>query len=79
MPFRKAHHITGELVKAAEEAGRRLDELSLPEMQVVEPKITDDVFSVLAVKDSVKSRTSHGGTAPKNVLIEVKNARARFL
>ena len=79
MPFRKAHHITGELVKTAEKSGRKLDELSLSEMQVVEPKITDDVFSVLAVKNSVKSKTSRGGTAPKNVLIEVKNARTRFL
>ena len=79
IPFRKAHRITGQLVKTAEDSGQKLEDLSLSEMQAVEPKITDDVFSILSVKDSVNSRTSHGGTAPENVMIEVKNARARFL
>ena len=32
-----------------------------------EKRITKDVFAVLTVDDSVKSRVSHGGTAPKNV------------
>jgi argininosuccinate lyase len=41
-------------------------------MQAVEPRITDDVFSVLSVDRSVKSRTSYGGTAPANVRREAK-------
>jgi argininosuccinate lyase len=36
-------------------------------MQAVEPRITKAVFSVLSVENSVKSRTSYGGTAPQNV------------
>lgn len=79
LPFRKAHHITGELVRLAEKSGRKLEQLSLEEMQGVEGKITDDVFSVLGVIESVASRTSYGGTAPQNVLAQVKNARERFL
>ena len=79
MPFRKAHHITGELVRLAERSNRKLDQLSLEEMQGVEAKITDDVFSILGVLESVTSRQSYGGTAPKNVLSQVKNARERFL
>jgi argininosuccinate lyase len=72
MPFRDAHHVTGSIVKAAEARGVDLDQLSLEEMQKVEPRITKAVFSVLSVENSVKSRTSYGGTAPQNV---VKMAR----
>ncbi len=79
LPFRNAHHITGELVSIAEKSGRNLEELTLEEMQSVEEKITTDVFSVLGVADSVASRTSYGGTAPENVLAQVKSARERFL
>jgi argininosuccinate lyase len=73
MPFRDAHHVTGSIVKAAEDKGVDLEALSLSEMQKVEPRITKAVFSVLSVENSVKSRTSYGGTAPQNVL---KSARS---
>ena len=67
LPFRTAHHVTGRLVAAAEARGVDLADLTLGEMQAVEPGITQDVFSVLTVDASVASRTSYGGTAPANV------------
>ncbi|MBV8094406.1 MAG: argininosuccinate lyase [Acetobacteraceae bacterium] len=67
VPFRRAHHIAGELVAMAEAKGVSLEALSLAEMQRVEPGITAEVFSVLTVEASVASRTSYGGTAPANV------------
>ncbi len=67
LPFRDAHHITGRLVAAAEARGLDLSGLSLADMQEVEPRISQDVFSVLTVDASVRSRTSYGGTAPENV------------
>jgi argininosuccinate lyase len=72
MPFRNAHHVTGRIVKAAEAAGVPLERLPLDVMQKVEPKITKDVFKVLSVEDSVRSRTSFGGTAPANVRREAR-------
>ena len=66
LPFREAHHVTGTIVKQAESKGAALEDLSLAEMQTVEPRITKDVFSVLSVDASVRSRTSYGGTAPQN-------------
>ena len=48
-------------------------------MKAVEPKFTNDVFSVLGVEESVISRNSFGGTAPQNVKTAVKKARERFL
>jgi len=67
IPFREAHHITGRIVAAAAEKNSPLHRLELAAMQAVEPRITEDVFSVLSVDRSVKSRVSYGGTAPKNV------------
>jgi argininosuccinate lyase len=67
LPFRSAHHVTGRLVALAEAKGVELPDLTLDEMQSVEPAITQDVFSVLTVDASVASRTSYGGTAPANV------------
>jgi argininosuccinate lyase len=67
LPFRQAHHVTGAIVAAAERKGIPLQDLSLEEMQAVESRITNGVFSVLGVEDSVRSRSSYGGTAPQNV------------
>jgi len=67
LPFRDAHHVTGRLVARAEVKGCDLAGLTLAEMQAEEPRITQDVFSVLTVEASVASRTSYGGTAPENV------------
>jgi argininosuccinate lyase len=67
LPFRDAHHVTGALVALAEAEGTELAALSLAQMQQADARITEDVFTVLSVENSVASRTSHGGTAPDNV------------
>jgi argininosuccinate lyase len=67
LPFREAHHITGRIVAAAESSGVSLDKVPLEVMQEMHPGVTDAVFSVLSVRNSLKSRTSYGGTAPQNV------------
>jgi argininosuccinate lyase len=67
LPFREAHHITGRIVAAAEQAGVPLEKLPLARMQAIEPRITKAVFGVLPVECSVASRKSAGGTAPANV------------
>ena len=72
LPFRRAHHVTGELVGIAAQRGIGLEKLTLDEMQKVEAGITQDVFSVLGVDKSVRSRTSYGGTAPANVKSQAK-------
>lgn len=79
MPFREAHHVTGSLVALAEKKNVGLDELSLSDMQTVESRITDDVYSVLSADASVNSRVSYGGTAPANVRAAAVEARERFL
>jgi argininosuccinate lyase len=75
LPFREAHHATGALVKLAEGRGVDLPDLTLADMQAVHPAITEDVFSVLGVDNSVRSRTSYGGTAPDQVRAQVARWR----
>ena len=68
MPFRDAHHVTGRIVALAESRGLTLDQLALADMKGIEPRISQAIFGVLSVENSVASRTSYGGTAPQNVL-----------
>ena len=67
LPFRQAHHVTGRVVALAAERGVGLEDLTLEDLRAIEPGITDEVFAVLGVRNSVTSRTSYGGTAPANV------------
>lgn len=78
IPFRRAHHITGELVAAAEKRDITLEELSLEDMQKVEPQITKEIFGVLGLENSVESRKSFGGTAPDNVRAAIANWKERL-
>ncbi len=71
LPFREAHHVTGTLVAMAEKKGCDLPDLDLEEMKSVHAGITDGVFDVLGVENSVASRTSYGGTAPENVRAQI--------
>jgi argininosuccinate lyase len=76
MPFREAHHVTGALVALAEGKGCDLPDLSITEITAVHPGITEDVYSVLGVDNSVRSRISHGGTAPDQVRAQVARWKA---
>ena len=76
LPFRDAHHVTGTLVAMAEKAGIDLPDLTLPQMQGVHAGITAEVFEVLGVENSVRSRMSYGGTSPVRVAEQVARWKA---
>ena len=78
MPFRDAHHVTGSLVAMAEAKGCDLPDLTLEDMQSVHAEITEDVYTVLTVQNSVASRMCYGGTAPAQVLVQVQMWRDRL-
>jgi argininosuccinate lyase len=67
MPFREAHQVTGRIVAKAASESKALHDLPLEALRTIERRITKDVYEVLSVDNSVKSRVSYGGTAPKNV------------
>ena len=78
LPFREAHHITGALVALAEQKGCDLPDLTLTEMQSAHPNINQQVYSVLGVQNSVRSRMSYGGTAPDQVRAQIARWKATF-
>jgi argininosuccinate lyase len=75
LPFREAHHVTGRAVRLADEKGAKLWELDLADLQAIDPRIGKGVFDVLGVEASVRSRTSHGGTAPQAVRRKIEAAK----
>jgi argininosuccinate lyase len=79
VPFRQAHHITGRVVKLAEDKGCGLEDLSLAELKSVDERIAEDIFTRLAPAASAASRNSFGGTAPSEVAKAARAARERFL
>jgi argininosuccinate lyase len=75
VPFREAHHITGAAVKRAEADGVVLDQLPLEVLQEIDARIDGRVYAALSVDASVASRSSYGGTAPREVEARVAEAR----
>ncbi|MEP9399276.1 argininosuccinate lyase [Mesorhizobium sp. KR2-14] len=78
LPFRDAHHVTGRAVALAESKKVGLEKLALEDLQSIHAGITEDVFSVLSVQNSVKSRTSFGGTAPAEVRRQIRYWKKRI-
>ena len=78
LPFRDAHHVTGSLVGLAEKKGCDLPDLTLDDMQGVHAGITDKVFGVLGVHNSVASRQSYGGTAPDQVRAQITRWKGKL-
>ncbi|TYO90864.1 argininosuccinate lyase [Oceanicella actignis] len=78
LPFREAHHVTGALVRLAEEEGVDLPELSLADMHRIHTGIHEGVYDVLSVEKSVASRTSYGGAAPERVREQIARWRAEL-
>jgi argininosuccinate lyase len=72
IPFREAHRVAGRIVVQASAEKLLLSELPLVAMQAIEPRISKDVYAVLSLETSVRSRISHGGTAPRNVRREAR-------
>jgi argininosuccinate lyase len=78
LPFRDAHHITGQVVALAEKKQLRLDQLTVDDLQSVHSGLNADCLKSLDPLASVESRNSFGGTAPQQVRDAIAAARKRF-
>jgi argininosuccinate lyase len=78
LPFRDAHHLTGAAVKRAEALGVGLEKLPLAELQSLDPRVTEAIYSVLTPAASCASRTSYGGTAPSQVRTQIARWKERL-
>ena len=75
MAFRDAHRCTGEVVRFAMEQSKELHELALDELERFSKLFGDDIFDLLTPEQMVNRRLSKGGTAKKNVMGAIKEAR----
>ena len=67
MSFRKAYQITASVVNYAEKKKKKLHELSIGELNKIEPKLTKEVLKIFDLKYSVNSKKSFGGTSFDNI------------
>lgn len=79
IPFREAHHVTGQIVQMADQQGCALDELSLPDLQTIVAQLDKGVFKILSIDSAIRARTSYGGTAPSQIRAHISKARTQFL
>ncbi len=67
MSFRKAYQKTAAIVNLAEKKKKNLDALTLEELKMIEPNLTNDVLKVFNLKNSINSKKSYGGTSFDNI------------
>ena len=78
-PFRQAYQITGKIVNSANSKKKSLSNMSLKELKKFDKKITNDIFRVLSPLNSMKSKSSLGGTAPETVKKSIQYAIKKYL
>ena len=73
--FREAHELAGKIVLRAIEKGVELNDLELTEMQKYCSKIQADIFDVLSLEQTLKTKNVVGGTAPEQVAEAIRRAK----
>jgi argininosuccinate lyase len=74
LPFRNAHEVAGKIVARCLEAGKEIKDLGLDELKAFSPLIEEDIYAVLTIEGSLRSRRSAGGAAPEAVNDAIKLA-----
>ena len=75
LPFRDAHEAVAHAVRACEQRGCDLAELSTEELRQFSELIGPDVHQVLTLEGSVAARHHVGGTAPEQVRLAIQRVR----
>ena len=78
LTFRDAHHKTGKIVLLAEQKGCNLDELDITDFKKIEPEINNQIFGYIGIKNSVKNKSSYGGTGFKKIKEAIKRAKKKI-
>ena len=76
LPFRDAHEAVAHAVRACEQRGCDLAELSTEELRQFSELIGPDVHQVLTLEGSVAARNHVGGTAPEQVRLAIQRVRS---
>jgi argininosuccinate lyase len=77
VPFRQAHHAVGRVVALAEQAGKSIGQLSIPEFQSIDKNFGLDTLDALQLKKALANRNLAG--APGTQQVKKQLARWRKL
>ena len=66
-PFRKAYIVTAKMINIAEKKKKRIQELNIKELNKIEPNLNNDIYKILNLENSVRSKKSYGGTSFENI------------
>ena len=75
LAFRDAHDIVGKAVSYGIKEGKDLSEFTIDELKKFNPLIEEDIFDVISLEGSIKSRNHIGGTSPNQISIAIKAGR----
>jgi len=78
LSFRDAYKISAKLVDYAERNKKKLNELSLKEVQRFSKNLDNNVMKIFNVINSVNLKTSYGGTSTKNIKKMISKLRKEF-
>jgi argininosuccinate lyase len=78
LPFRDAHEAVAHAVRACDQRGCDLAELSVDELRQFSELIGPDVHAVLTLEGSVAARNHVGGTAPEQVRLAIRRVRQQL-
>ncbi len=77
--FRDAYVVTGKIVSYCSKQDRNIASLSLGELKKFDKNITSEAKKVLSTTNSVKSKSSFGGTAPEITKKMIKLVIKKYL
>ena len=78
MPFRQAHHVVGAVVALAEKTGKPLNQLTLAELQGVNPTFGRDALGVFNLKTAMAKRNLTGAPGTKEVAKQLARWREQL-
>ncbi|MEW5842994.1 MAG: argininosuccinate lyase [Bacteroidota bacterium] len=78
VPFRKAHHIVGNVVAVCVDQNKKLGELTLTEYKKISPAFDKDIFKLLTARSSVQNKKSKGSTSPAEIEKQIKFWKKRL-
>lgn len=75
IPFREAHEIVGKMVKYCETTDKDFIDLTDEDLQKIDSRVKKSLLPDLTMEGCVNGRVSYGGTAPSEVLRQIKTGR----
>jgi len=76
VPFRESHHVSGQVVQAAEKSGISMDKLTKTQLKEVDSRLEDDVVQCLDYERAVELKDSLGGTSKNAIHQQIKALKA---